>query len=291
MAIGASMKLILSRKGFDSSAGGVPSPILPDGRIVSLPIPDKQSPISYADIRFDGSSIAPLVSDLTKGRIPPHYCAHLDPDLVPQSLSRLRGWRPIFGQAGAAQGHLRKNAVGPGDVFLFFGLFRRVRVMHGKYGWVSDARPCHTIWGWLQIGEILELEISKPKACEWAAYHPHFHRGSDAKNVLYVASRHLDLDGIAPQEITGAGVFSHFSDSLQLTARSAQSASLWDLPAWFYPTGKGTPLTYHADPGRWRMNGSRTELKAVARGQEFILHCHDYPEAIHWVSSLLQERE
>src|ERR1035441_4619606 len=31
------MKLILSRKGFDSSAGGKPSPIFPDGTMISLP--------------------------------------------------------------------------------------------------------------------------------------------------------------------------------------------------------------------------------------------------------------
>ena len=33
------MKVILSRKGFDSSFGGYPSPILPDGTLISLPIP------------------------------------------------------------------------------------------------------------------------------------------------------------------------------------------------------------------------------------------------------------
>ena len=33
------MKVILSRKGFDSSNGGCPSPILPDGTLLSLPIP------------------------------------------------------------------------------------------------------------------------------------------------------------------------------------------------------------------------------------------------------------
>jgi len=33
------MKIILSRKGFDSEAGGYPSPILPDGTMLSLPIP------------------------------------------------------------------------------------------------------------------------------------------------------------------------------------------------------------------------------------------------------------
>jgi len=285
------MRLILSRKGFDSSAGGVPSPILPDGRIVSLPIPDKESPISYADVTFDGVSIAPLASQLTKGRIPSHYRAHLDPDLVQGSFPRLPGWRPIFGQTGAAQGHLRKNGVGPGDVFLFFGLFRRVRVMDGRYAWVSEARPCHIIWGWLQVGEVLELGVSRPKGYEWAAYHPHFHRGSDVNNVVYVASRYLKLNCNASQEIPGAGVFLRFSPSLELTASSARSPSIWHLPAWFHPTAKRIPLTYHAERGRWRIIGSRAELRTAARGQEFILNCDDYPEAVPWVSDLLQERE
>ena len=39
------MKLILSRKGFDSGAGGCASAITPDGTLLSLPIPDKLSPI------------------------------------------------------------------------------------------------------------------------------------------------------------------------------------------------------------------------------------------------------
>jgi len=34
------MRVILSRKGFDSSFGGCPSPILPDGTLLSLPIPE-----------------------------------------------------------------------------------------------------------------------------------------------------------------------------------------------------------------------------------------------------------
>ena len=32
------MKVIISRKGFDSSAGNMASPILPDGRVISLPM-------------------------------------------------------------------------------------------------------------------------------------------------------------------------------------------------------------------------------------------------------------
>ncbi len=35
------MKVVLSRKGFDSANGGIPSPIMPDGTMLSLPIPLK----------------------------------------------------------------------------------------------------------------------------------------------------------------------------------------------------------------------------------------------------------
>ena len=43
------MKVILSRKGFDSCYGGHPSPILPDGRMISLPIPSSEDLICYKD--------------------------------------------------------------------------------------------------------------------------------------------------------------------------------------------------------------------------------------------------
>lgn len=171
------MKIILSRKGFDSSSGGIPSPIFPDGRMVSLPIPDKSSPVTYRDISYDDSSIGNLVSDLTGGRIPPCYRAHIDPDLMADSLPRLPNWRPIFGQTGQAQSHLRNNNVGHGDLFLFFGLFHRIKVLNGSHTWVSKSRPRHVIWGWLQVEEVLHLGNFKPQEYVWANYHPHFNRG------------------------------------------------------------------------------------------------------------------
>lgn len=35
------MKVILNRKGFDSSNGGIVSPIMEDGTLLSFPIPSK----------------------------------------------------------------------------------------------------------------------------------------------------------------------------------------------------------------------------------------------------------
>ena len=47
-------RIILSRKGFDSSAGGVASPIFKDGSIFSIPIPQKSpSPTKYKDLNFN----------------------------------------------------------------------------------------------------------------------------------------------------------------------------------------------------------------------------------------------
>jgi hypothetical protein len=124
------MKLILSRKGFDSSSGGVPSPIFPDGTMISLPIPDKASTIAYKDIAGNACvSVGELVQDLA-GR-PPKHRAHLDPDLSVRSIPRADGWKPLFGQESAAESHLENQGVGPGDIFLFFGLFRRVQKSHG----------------------------------------------------------------------------------------------------------------------------------------------------------------
>jgi hypothetical protein len=44
------MKIILSRKGFDSAYGGYPSPIFPSGEMISLPIPLEDS-MRYSDLK------------------------------------------------------------------------------------------------------------------------------------------------------------------------------------------------------------------------------------------------
>jgi hypothetical protein len=72
------VKLILSRKGFDSASGGCPSPILPDGAMLALPIPDARSPLRYRDLLWNGRDVGEMVERLTKGRIRADSGAHLD---------------------------------------------------------------------------------------------------------------------------------------------------------------------------------------------------------------------
>ncbi|MCC5859088.1 MAG: hypothetical protein JJT90_13085 [Ectothiorhodospiraceae bacterium] len=284
------MKLILSRKGFDSSAGGTPNPIFPDGRLLALPIPDAASSIRYRDIMFDGISLDALVTPLTRGRVAPEAHAHLDPDLLPGALPRQQGWRPLFGQAGSAQGHLRKHRVGPGDLFLFFGLFRRIEPHEGAWRWLPGSRPRHVIWGWLQVAAVIPVDEARAKRCTWAAYHPHFRRTEDPNNVLYVSGRRLRING-RDEEAPGAGVFPAFTPERQLTAPDAPRTSRWRLPAWWYPERGRTPLSYHGDRRRWRKQAHYTELDAAARGQEFILDTDAYPEALSWAAELIRRRD
>ena len=281
------MKLILSRKGFDSSAGGVPSPILPDGRLLALPIPDAASTIHYADINFDGAPLSRLVEPLTRGKITAEHGAHLDPDLIPEMLPRAPGWRPLFGQSGQAQGHLRNHGVGPGDLFLFFGLFRRVERHASGWRWVPGSRPRHVIWGWLQVASVVSVSAARTDDYRWAAYHPHFQRQDAPNNVLYLA-RAQPASGGQEDGVSRAGVFSHFATQRQLTAAQATRVSQWRLPLWCYPHAGRTPLTYHANHQRWRQHADHTELNAAARGQEFILDCDEYPEALPWAGALMQ---
>lgn len=283
------MKLILSRKGFDSSAGGVPNPIFPDGRLLALPIPDGRSRIRYRDIAYDGGSLGDLVAPLTRGKITQDDGAHLDPDLIDDMLPRRPGWRPIFGQAGPAQGHLRNQGVGTGDLFLFFGLFRRVERHAGAWRWAPGSRPCHLIWGWLQVDSILPVDEARSPEYAWAHYHPHFQRQGEPNNMLYLARQRLALPGL-DAELPGAGIFPRVAPERQLTAPDAERVSQWRLPAWCYPQGNRTPLSYHDNRQRWRRHDGHTALNVAARGQEFVLDGEAYPQAWPWVRDLIRAK-
>lgn len=166
------MKIILSRKGFDSGSGGFPSPVLPDGTMVSLPIPEPCGParggVAYRDVITPYGPADTLLRELSNSAPPAH--AHLDPDLDPSARPRLSGWRPSFGQSGAAAGHLRNQGVGPGDLFLFFGLFRSTLLKEGVLVFDPDAAPFHAIFGWLRVSEV--LHPAEDRAPAWAADHP-----------------------------------------------------------------------------------------------------------------------
>ena len=281
------MRLILSRKGFDSSAGGCPSPLFPDGRLLALPIPDERSPITYGELQYQGENLGTLAASLTGKPDFRQTGAHLDPDLVPELLPRHRRWRPLLGQEGPAQGHLCRQGVTRGDLFLFFGLFRPVQDAGDGWRFVPGAPAFHALWGWLQIGDVHPVDEAARQVLPWAHYHPHFHGARAANNTLYTASDELVL----PERSTGwpaAGIFPQYTTGTRLTAPDAQQPSRWRLPAGFFPGTGRTPLSYHHRSSRWRRAGRYCHLDSAARGQEFVLDTSDYPGVRRWLWRLFR---
>jgi hypothetical protein len=204
------MKVILSRKGFDSSNGGCPSPILPDGTLLSLPIPS-QDRDAYEALSFRGLNYGTLLEQLRPGQA--FSRCHLDPDLRPDlRISGTEGWRPAFGQTDAAQGLLANAGVERGDLFLFFGWFRQTEQGPEGYRFVRRSEDffrgadLHVIYGYLQIGEIL----TEPEEIAKYRWHPHASDGflRNKANALYLPAERLSWN----PEKKGYGVLDFRAD-------------------------------------------------------------------------------
>ncbi len=91
------MKVILSRKGFDSEFGGYPSPILPNGQMISLPIPDQNEELRYSDVMAGDSTCYDLMRDLMPSikssneriDLSNDFGCHLDPDIFKNGKSKM----------------------------------------------------------------------------------------------------------------------------------------------------------------------------------------------------------
>lgn len=241
------MRIIFSRKGFDSSSGGRPSPIR-GGRPISLPIPaSRNSRTTYGDL-----GLGELVQSVTKGKYGSDALCHADPYFADGQCA--------FGQTGSAQGHLAKNGVDRGDVFLFFGLFTEeyTRERH------------HRIFGYMVVDEVIALgsDPDPRNAPHFAPDHPHFIGARDRNNTLYL----------------GPGTTCAIaSPDLRLT-QAGGPLGTWTIPGWLEEYG----LTYHRESWRWPTPGT---LLSVARGQEFISDIGDDPSAKAWLDEISAELE
>lgn len=289
------MKIILSRKGFDAKAGGCPSPIMPDGSLVSFPIP-VPSKLRYEKIASGISRFPTMLSLINQLRREPlrrSWEAHLDPDLRRDSRDRVDGWRPLFGQTDQSLTHLVNNGVGIGSLFLFYGWFKRTVEVDGKLRWDRRSRGMHILFGYLFVEEAWDIgRHGTDGVPPWASNHPHvvmkdcYKRG----NVLFAAARNCTLSG---RSYAGGGAFRYFDSKLQLS-ELGMTRSHWVLPKWFFPFEKPlkkTPLTYHGERSRWKLGADHVRLRTVGRGQEFVFDSEEYPEALIWVENLISGSE
>ena len=255
------MKVILSRKGFDSCYGGWPSPILPDGRMISLPIPSSEDSICYKDLKIQNKNLYELMRELffdPKDRKPKikisgkwaelteQTTCHLDPDIYHFLIDRDKEWTPLFGQCKAAQSHLENKNVTEGDLFLFFGSFRKTKYDRGKLVFDPKDREKHIIFGYFQIGKIIKVN-ERTKLPKWMLYHPHTikERRKVKNNTIYVARKKLSWNGKLP----GAGFF-NYSKNLVLTKEGCPK-SYWNLPTFF----RNLEISYHSN-NSWKSDGT-----------------------------------
>jgi len=214
------MKIVLSRKGFDRGAGGAPSPIV-DGVPISLPIPTTRR----SETTFRLAGLGDLVERVTRGRFDAGHLCHEDPMFA--------SGRWAFGQTGRAASHLAKHRIGPGDVFVFFGLFSTL----GK----GDRH--HRIFGYMDVDEVKSLGPNPGEDDSPAGFprrHPHTIGDWEPNNTLYF----------------GAGARTAKAADLLRLSKPGSPPSIWRIPEWLKATG----MSYHADPARWVVDG---ELRAA----------------------------
>jgi Nucleotide modification associated domain 3 len=289
--------LVLSRKGFDASAGRGASPYFPeDGRLLSLPIPDARATRAartrYADITFEAGNMLQLLRSLYPRRVfADDQLAHLDPDLSANSLPERDGgrFRGLAGQANAAAAHLRRQMVDVGDLFLFFGRFRAARSsVGGSYAFEPGAQDFHALFGYLEVANRIRLPDDRrsralKEARAAAPSFPHFlkrHKPAFAE-LVYVAREQLSFRPGRP----GFGLF-RYSDRLRLT-RPNERLSAWRLPACFDEVS----LTYNPRTAKreWHRVGETVEFRAAGRGQEFV--CSPTSSVQEWARKLVSEAE
>ncbi|MCI6547195.1 MAG: hypothetical protein MR415_00920 [Coriobacteriaceae bacterium] len=272
-----SRKVILSRKGFDSSTGGCASPIFFEdgsdlaGTPLSLPIPDDDAQDTYADLEFDGMGYDRIVSALNPKSTATR--CHVDPDIRREArATQPRNWEPAFGQTGGKQTQLRDAGVTKGDLFLFFGWFHGVtRSEDGalRYNEESDFRSSKNaedwyryadlqlVWGYMEVGDIL----TDPAEIAPYRWHPHAQPGklNGTNNALYIPSRRLSF---AP-ELPGCGTLG-FAKRRVLTEEGMSRSNWTPLPFLmpehvrggrknsFRPTGEQRPGDALMYQGQWQ---------------------------------------
>jgi len=187
------MKIVFSRKGFDSGSGGGSSPIV-DGVPISLPIPDTKG---IARTTYGELGLGELAAGASGGAVGAESLCHHDPLFTSDG-------RCLFGQVGAAQTHLANQGVGVGDTFLFFGLFAG-----------EDGERHHRIFGYLRVAAVHRLAEGIPEHLEDSS-HPHVLGMHGSNDTIYEGEgRQVRLA----------------SEALRLTVPGGP-LTLWERPAW-----------------------------------------------------------
>jgi hypothetical protein len=240
------LKIVFSRKGFDTKSGGGASPII-GGRPVSLPIPASNGETTT----YGERGLAGPVATASRGRLAGDSACHDDPMFWDGHC-----W---LGQVGAAQGHLVNQGVGPGDLFLFFGLFADP----------AKGERHHRLFGYMRVLATGAPELIRREACwrEPPRPHPHLSGKWARNNALWFGT---------------GGTARNAGHSLRLTRQGERRWARWNVPGWLM---ENRPSYLKGD---WRRIDAAT-LDTRGIWQEGICDIADAPEPHRWVEQVVAE--
>jgi len=258
------MKIIFSRKGFDSSAGGHPSPIFPDGTLFSIPIPDKKTSIAYNDLNFsyEKEPIQKILNDITNKKIKSgkkHSCdyqfnkfkCHYDPMFINFENNTYM----VLGQEGGNASHLINQDVKEGDIFLFWGWFKEVEKVNNKWYYKRNSPDIHLIWSYMEVEKRLIVKDNKEKILRdypFLAKHPHIEVKRKNPNVIFLSKKFKKLK---------------FQKNVALTdIENYKGRSYWKLPKFF-----NQPQAFSYLKNFIKIDDEYVLVKSPNRGQEFVL--------------------
>jgi len=271
------MKVILSRKGFDDKYGEMPSLIMPNGELVSLPIPEANTGIKYNALTYNGDTFKKILEDLgykykdeKTGNVV--WDCHLDPDIFPYN-TKVPEWQALFGQSDAAAGHLINECVKKGDLFIFFGTFRKVeKNLDGKYYYVKPKKEMHLVYGYFQIEDMAVKD--EVKKFHW---HPHSttYYLNKPNNIILIPAKNLE-----GTNFPGYGVLK-FSEELVLT-NSNMTKSKWKPDHILTTKDK---MTYNPNAKKG------TYFQSSPIGQEFVIsdEFNSNEDVRQWLIGLLNK--
>lgn len=299
------MKVILSRKGFDSNYGGIPNPILNE-QFKPLPIPYKFGDSTFKDIVFEkDKSVFDLLEKNEKRfrfhynkkseRLSPEIKCHLDPYLQKSLLNNKdQKWGGAFGQAGTAQSHLRKqlskDGVWEDDIlFLFYGWFQEVTEEYSFIDKESYPNGFLAIYGYLYVDKVFDNINDNifDKEYSWLKEHPHYKYKKEfgKNNAIYLAKETVLVEGKA---YPGYGILNYNEENI-LTRKGANDRREWKLPI-FFNNKYGVKLSYNKNDYYWKYYNSFSCL-GIHRGQEFVCdaqgNAENEKELKNWAQNLI----
>ena len=277
------MKVILSKKGLDSTKNNACNLLIDDGKtkeLVMIPIPNDKDTTTYKELKlYKNMPIYDLLIEnkYYSTKIKNMQC-HADPNI--SNFFKVKPFLGSVGQCMSAQSLLKNQKINKGDIFIFFGLFNEATFDGNKLSIHDYSNLKHIMFGYLEIGDIIEPQIDidliekYQKKYPWIDKQPHWNadKYKDIKNnCIYIASEHCSFDNNIP----GYGMF-NYKEDLILTKSNEKCVTHWDLPKPI----RDLKITY-----RSKKETSNEYFIAARRGQEFVIQENDY--VTDWAKQLI----